>query len=266
MKVDSTQRFKETYMSIAEAALYGDLVKYLRDGWVEQAAEFNETSIDQERVHIDELIRAWFFAPQAELHGLTPRDIIRNEELGRPNVVPHDHLDELFFDDCPVCQMMREEALSGEGGEWHFGLAPDLSLLDEYDPEGYESRWAELDQRMEADKVRRQKPEAREWLTQNPNPHAFAGNRFVDSREALIFVNLLYQLDAMNVWIDNIYDEAYRIEEQGGPYADTFIVELPQDSAARAKLYELHEHELSDRQGLDLDPYIEEDALIFWWD
>ena len=35
-------------MSIAVAALYGDLVKYLRDRWAEQAAQFNETSFAAE--------------------------------------------------------------------------------------------------------------------------------------------------------------------------------------------------------------------------
>jgi len=271
-------------MSIAEAALYGDLVKYLRDRWAEQAAQFNETTVDEERTHIDELIKAWFFAPQSELHSLTPREIIRNEELGRPNVVSHDHLDELFFDvpptdgdylDCRLCQMMREEALSGEGGEWHFGLAPDLSLLDEYDPEGYEARWDEEERRMtEAEearrtkeaRARRPKPEAREWLAQNPNPGPFAGNRFDDTREALVFVNLLYELGAVSVRIDNIYDEAWRIQKNGGPYADTFIVELPEDGAARARLHDLFERELGEKQGLDLELYMEEDTLIFWWD
>lgn len=33
-------------MSIAEAALYGDLVQYLRDRWAEQAAEFNESALE----------------------------------------------------------------------------------------------------------------------------------------------------------------------------------------------------------------------------
>ena len=253
-------------MSIAEAALYGDLVKYLRDCWAEQAAQFNETTIDQERARIVEIIRAWFFAPQPNLHGLTPRDVIRNEELDRPNVVPHDHLDELFFDDCPICQMMHEDVLSGEGGEWHFGLAPDFSLLDGYDPEGYEAHWEEVERQMKDDAERRAKPEAREWLAENRNPHAFAGNRFVDSREALIFVNLLYELGAVNVWVDHILDEARRIDEQGGPYADTLIVELPQDSATRAKLYELHERELAEREGLDTGLYTGAGTLIFWWD
>jgi hypothetical protein len=253
-------------MSIAEAALYGDLVKYLRERWAEQVAQFNETTVAEERARIDDLIRAWFFAPQSELHGLAPRDVIRNEELGRPNAVPHDRLDDLFFDDCPICQMMREEAMSGEGGEWHFGLAPDFSLLDEYDPEGYEARWAEVDAQMAQDEARRSKPEAREWLARNDNPRPFAGNRFDDGREALIFVNLLYELGAVGVRVDNIRDEAWRIEENGGPYADTFIVELPDDGAARARLVELFEYELGEKQGLDLDVYVEDDALIFWWD
>jgi len=252
--------------SIAEAAVYGDLVKYLRDRWAEQAAQFNETTFDEERSRIDDLIKTWFFTPQPDLHGLTPRQIIRNEQLDQPNVVPHDHLDELFDDDCPLCRMMREEALSGEGGAWHFGLAPDTMLIDDYDPEGYEAHWAEMDRRMAEDKAQREKPEAREWLAQNPNPWPFAGNRFADAREALIFVNLLYELGAVSVRVDDIHAETWRIEENDGPYADTFIVELPDDIAARARLRELHEIELVEKQDLDPDMYTEEDALIFWWD
>jgi len=254
-------------MSIAEAALYGDLVKYLRDRWAEQAAQFNETSLAEERKKIDELIKQWFFTPQQELHGLTPRQVIRNEELGHPNVIPHDHLDEIFDDDCPVCQMMKDGALSGEGGEWHFGLAPDLTLLDEYDPEGYEARWA-AEEEAAADRRTTDPPpqEAREWLSQNASEHCFAGNRFLDTREALDFANRLYELGAVKVWVDNILDEPYRIRENGGPYADTFIVDLPEDPAARAKLYEVFKYELEERQGLELERYTEEDALIFWWD
>lgn len=253
-------------MSIAEAALYGDLVQHLRDRWAEQAAQFNETKFEEERARIDELIRAWFFRPQPDLHGLTPRDIIRNEQLDRPNVVPHDHQEELFPDDCPLCQMMREEAMSGQGGEWHFGLAPETTLIDDYDPEGYESYWAEMDRRQEEDWEDEDLPEAREWLTHNPNPWPFAGNRFAGPHEALIFVNLLYELGAVRVLVDNIFDEAWRIEENGGPYADTLIVELPEDVEARAKLHELHEVEIVEKQGLELDRYLEEDTLIFWWD
>jgi hypothetical protein len=258
-------------MCIAEAALYGDLVKHLRDHWAEEAAQFNESSIATERTRIDELIRAWFFTPQDDLHGLTPRQVVRNEEKGKPNVVPHDHLDDLFHDDCPICQMMRDEVLSEEGDEWHFGLAPDLTLLDEYDLEGYDAKWADdnADQAAEDpdERITNQPPrDARQWLNDNLNPHCFAGNRFYDKQEALDFVNRLYELGAVRVWVDNILDEPYRLREEGGPYADTLIVELPEDRLARAKLHEVFEYELHERQGLDLEPCTEDDTLIFWWD
>lgn len=253
-------------MTIAEAALYGDLVKYLRDKWAEQAAEFNESRIENERALIDEMIRAWFFASQDELHGLTPRQVIRNEEQGKPNVIPPDHRHEMFDDDCPVCQAMRDDSELGIGGEWHFGIAPDLSLLDEYDPAGYEARWAEDDAAQTHSEPARDKPEARHWLSSNPNRHAFAGNRFEDTQAALEFVEQLYALGAVSVRVDNIFDEAWRIAENGGPYADTLVVELPNDSRSHIALRELFEHELGELQGLDLDQYQGEDELTFWWD
>jgi hypothetical protein len=44
-------------MSMNETALYGQLVEYLRDLWAEQSAQFNETSLAEERARIDEVIR-----------------------------------------------------------------------------------------------------------------------------------------------------------------------------------------------------------------
>ena len=268
-------------MSIAEAALYGDLVRYLRDQWAAEASQYNETSVQEEQERIDKLIKGWFFEPQKDLSGLTPRQIIRNEELDRPNVIPHDHLEDVFDDDCPLCQMMKDDALNGLGGEWHFGLAPDHSLLDEYDPEGYDARWAEEDKKMaewkkqrgidpdDDDDIPRQiRVEAREWLTTNGNSHPFAGNRFYDKQEALEFVNRLHDLGAVSVWLTNIYDETYRIQENGGPYADTLIVELPErEVIARTAIYDIWHHELREEQKLDVTQYIENaDALVFWWD
>ena len=253
-------------MTIAEAALYGDLVKYLRDKWATQAAELNETRFEDERATIDEMIRKWFFMPQDELHGLTPRQVIRNEEQGKPNVIPPDHRHELFDDDCPVCQAMRDDSDLGIGGEWHFGIAPDLSLLDEYDPEGYAARWADDDAMQTDSKAVEDKPEARQWLTTNSNRHAFAGNRFKDTQAALEFVKQLYALGAVSVRIDNVFGEAWRIAEYGGPYADTLVVELPEQARSRMVLRELFEHELGELQGLDLDQYEGENELIFWWD
>lgn len=149
-------------MSIAEAALYGDLVKYLRDACARQLASAKGTDAAAERAALDEVIRDWFFAPQDELYGLTPQRVIRNEELGLANTIPGDRLDEVFDDGCPLCAAMLEEAENGLAEDphhdhgWSFGLAPDMSLLDEYDPEGYDERWRIEEERMAEDMAERQ--------------------------------------------------------------------------------------------------------------
>ncbi|NUQ39681.1 MAG: hypothetical protein HUU23_18215 [Caldilineales bacterium] len=143
-------------MSIAEAALYGDLVQHLRDLCAQQLAQLKGVSVESERAALDEVIRAWFFAPQDDLYGLTPQRVIRNEELGIANTIPADRLGDLFEDDCPVCAAMRADAEAGLATDpdhdhgWSFGLAPDFSLLDEYDPEGSDERWRIEEERMEA--------------------------------------------------------------------------------------------------------------------
>ena len=143
-------------MSMAEAALYGDLVKHLRDVCAQQLAESKGMSIDSERAALDDVIRAWFFAPQDDLYGLTPQRVIRNEELGFDNTIPGDRLGDMFEDDCPICAAMRAEAEAGMAADpdhdhgWSFGLAPDFSLLDEYDPEGYDEHWRIEAERMQA--------------------------------------------------------------------------------------------------------------------
>lgn len=148
-------------MSIAEAALYGDLVRHLRDLCAQQLARLKGASIESERAALDDLIRAWFFAPQDDLYGLTPQRVIRNEELGFANTIPGDRLGDMFEDDCPVCAAMRAEAEAGLAADpdhdhgWSFGLAPDFSLLDEYDPEGSDERWRIEDERMEASQAAR---------------------------------------------------------------------------------------------------------------
>ena len=251
-----------------EAALYGMLVKHLRDRWAEEVAQFNESSLNLEQQRLDEIIRRWFFTPQDELSGLTPRHMIRDEEQGKPSVVPHDHLDDVFHDDCPVCQALKDDTLADV--EWNIGLAPDMSLLDEYDDEGYNAKWGADAARPRADPDEQRSfapaQEARTWLLKNPCEHCFAGNRFYDRQEALDFVNCLYDLGALFVLVDNIYDEPYRVREQGGPYANTFNAYLPREADARAAIRAVFEHELAERQGLDLKPYDYGDTLIFWWD
>lgn len=149
-------------MSIAEASLYGDLVKYLRDVCAQELAGLKDTDVAAEVAALDEVIRAWFFTPQNEMYGYTPQRVSRNEELGIGNKIPGDRLHEMFDDDCPVCSIMREEAEAEPVEDphhdhgWNFNLAPDMSLLDEYDPEGYDERWRIEDERMNAFLAQRQ--------------------------------------------------------------------------------------------------------------
>lgn len=138
------------------AALYGDLVLWLRDRAAELLAETKETSpVEEETAHLDQLIRDWFFASQDNLYGHAPRDIIWAEDMGKPNPMPKDGFDDLFFDDCPVCQEMKEEVETAEaeghdhGWHWYYddGGYP---LIAHYDPEGWDARWAEEEAELEA--------------------------------------------------------------------------------------------------------------------
>ncbi|MCP4167433.1 MAG: hypothetical protein GY759_16310 [Chloroflexi bacterium] len=140
-------------MTIHEATLYGDLVHYLRDTCATQIAELKGTAVEFERKTLDEVIRTWFFTPQDQLYGYTPQKVIRNEELGIENVIPADRLGDMFDHDCPICEAMKNDAeadiTEGHSHGWGFGLAPDMSLLDGYDPEGWEERWRIEEERME---------------------------------------------------------------------------------------------------------------------
>ena len=137
-------------MSVQECALYGDLALYLRDRAAELLAQSRQTDVEVERARLDEIMRAWFFAPQDDLHSLAPRDVIWAERQGKPLSVPDDQLDDLFFDDCPVCQAMREDAEAelaqghDHGWHWHYddGGYP---LIARYDPEGWNACYADVE-------------------------------------------------------------------------------------------------------------------------
>lgn len=129
-------------MSTQECALYGDLVRHLRDRCIERMAELDPTGgKDAAQAWANQVIRDWFFTSQKDLHGNTPRDVIWREWKGEPNIVPKDHEHEMYFDDCPICQAMKE--LEQEG-EWHWyyddGGYP---LIAEYDPEGWDAYYAD---------------------------------------------------------------------------------------------------------------------------
>ncbi|MFO7635065.1 MAG: hypothetical protein R6W76_21135 [Caldilinea sp.] len=81
--------------------------------------------------------------------------------MGIANTIPGDRLGDIFEDDCPLCAAMRAEAEAGMAADpnhdhgWSFGLAPDFSLPDGYDPEGSDERWHIEEERMEADRAAR---------------------------------------------------------------------------------------------------------------
>lgn len=142
-------------MSVQECALYGDLVLWLRDRAAELLAEAQaDSTVEAETARLDELIRSWFFTPQDELHGCAPRDLIWAEQMGKPNPIPTDRLDEFFFDG-PICQETKAEVEAAEleghehGWQWFYddGGYP---LIAQYDPEGWDARWAEEDAAFEA--------------------------------------------------------------------------------------------------------------------
>ena len=82
-------------------------------------------------------------------------------------------------------------------------------------------------------------PEAAEWLRANWGSSALATNRFGTTARAVKFVEQLYTAGAKMVAIDNIM---MLPNHDWSPYADTLIVDLPEDPARRRELFELMEH------------------------
>lgn len=108
-------------------------------------------------------------------------------------------------------------------------------------------------------------PEARQWLYENKNPYPLAGNRFDGKKEAQTFVEELYQAGAVRVVVKVDYDEPWRIEKEGGPYADVLIVLLPQDRDARKRLFAVEARE-AQREGFDPSRDTGQKHLFLWWD
>lgn len=114
-------------------------------------------------------------------------------------------------------------------------------------------------------------PEALEWLRQNHNPSALASNRFGTTRNAIGFVEELYRLGALKVLIPKsaILDEAQRIADEGGPYADSLTIFLPDEARTRGQLLEVAYQEARDEFGEDCLPPDQNDSqssIFLWWD
>ncbi len=107
--------------------------------------------------------------------------------------------------------------------------------------------------------------EARTWLKDNPNPYAFAGNRFETKQEALDFIERLYSAGAVTVYVTNTHNEDWRIKQEGGPYADTLIVKLPTDPQKRRVIFRINSEE-AQKEGFAPDADTGQNELLFWWD
>lgn len=113
-------------------------------------------------------------------------------------------------------------------------------------------------------------PEAREWLAKNGNPSPLAGNRFGSREEAQQFVESLYAAGAVTVHVSMIHDEPWRIEQEGGPYAESLLVKLPDQTTARAKILAIAEEEMRNEGFLEddegLEDKVSEESISLWWD
>lgn len=249
-------------MCVGEAALYGDLVRHLRDMCAREAAELKSTTGEAEVARLDGLIRAWFFTPQGEdLGGHTPRDYIRAEQLtGRGPAVPLARMPDWLREEYE--EMERFGVEFGED-DVHVGYAPERTLLDDYDPDGAEALFDALapcagDASGGVAPTWPEEPlpaEASSWLVDPAQP-GLASTRFEDGAAALSFVEQLYRLGAVTVEVDGWHSSQA---------PDALCVRLPADRRAAADLYTLWITEMVVRQGLDPLAYAGPGELIFTW-
>lgn len=109
-------------------------------------------------------------------------------------------------------------------------------------------------------------PEALAWLRDNHHPNPFATNRFGTRERALQFVEQLYATGATFVSINGIL---MLPNHNWAPYADTLIVDLPEDEEHRRAVFELIVHVgQPDEDGPDPDPLTDrgQRSIRLWWD
>jgi len=97
---------------------------------------------------------------------------------------------------------------------------------------------------------------AKEWVLRNNNPYCFASN-YWDKSQFLEFVEQLLTLGAI-VEVGGIYDEPWRIKEEGGEYAETLFVTIPAQANPEIQA-------LIESHGPD-DMEITNNVIRVWWD
>ncbi|MCL4872239.1 MAG: hypothetical protein KJ063_25040 [Anaerolineae bacterium] len=105
--------------------------------------------------------------------------------------------------------------------------------------------------------------EARTWLANNNNPDPLAGNRFAGAEEAKQFVESLYAAGAEAVYISFIHNEPQRLQNEGGPYAESVDIKLPESPEARAKIFAIAEEEMRREGFLEEDETLEGKIKVF---
>ena len=99
----------------------------------------------------------------------------------------------------------------------------------------------------------------------NPNTNAFASNAFGHTPRAIDFVERLYAAGARHVSVSGILDEPWRIEEEGGPYADTLLVSMPRDPKKKRAVMKVIESASPDEVGPPRGKKAT-GKLRLWWD
>ncbi|MGD9723990.1 MAG: hypothetical protein AB7O59_21540 [Pirellulales bacterium] len=123
----------------------------------------------------------------------------------------------------------------------------------------YYIEYAEEHQELPAEYT--QGPEARSWLRKNNSESALASNRFGETQNAQRFVQQLYSAGAKRVIVPlgTIQDDGEEV------YADSLLVTLPEDPAARRRVWTLCVREL-ERMGESPTGEPDDDRVLLWWD
>jgi hypothetical protein len=109
-------------------------------------------------------------------------------------------------------------------------------------------------------------PEALQWLKASGNPAALASNRFDSTQEAIDLIQRLYGAGALRVAIlaDTIMSDAETLQDEGGPYADTIVIKLPEDPARRDRVIELCRPEFAHECTTEVESVWGDYVCIFW--
>jgi hypothetical protein len=103
------------------------------------------------------------------------------------------------------------------------------------------------------------------WLDSNRNEYPLASNRFGRAAEARKFVQHLLDLGAIQVFVADPKEEESRIKLEGGPYADTLVVELPSSTEKRRQLFAIFTAEAA-REGFAPEQDVGQPMVLLWWD